>query len=230
MSPSLQRAARRLVWLLRHGARASGLDQDPAGFVDVGAVCAMLSQDPGDLAEIIAADKKSRFERRGDRLRAAQGQSWGPEGVSPEALEASWDLYAGEGPLWHGTRPEAIPGIAREGILPMARTHVHLATSLHSAVGKRAGTPITLGVSPALLAVAGYPVFLSANGVALVRRVPVEAVVELRGPDAEALAALFSRPIRVVEVSGSGGLPARPRAQGGPPGDESARSADEGDR
>ena len=74
MSTPLQRAARRLVWLLRHGARASGLDQDPAGFVDVGAVCTMLSLDPGDLAEIIAADKKSRFERRGDRLRAIRPQ------------------------------------------------------------------------------------------------------------------------------------------------------------
>jgi putative RNA 2'-phosphotransferase len=97
--------------------------------------------------------------------------------VTCEALEASWRRVTTEGSLWHGTTVEATAGIAREGLQPQRRTHVHLAPSTDSRVGKRAATPVLLEVSPEALERAGVPVWEAQNGVLLVRRVPVESIV-----------------------------------------------------
>lgn len=168
-------AARRLTWMLRHAP--AGLAMDEAGFVEVAAVLAALDLSAAELDAIVARDGKQRFERRGARIRAAQGHSSDNGAVTAAALEASWTPWTGESTLWHGTNVEAALRIAREGLLPMRRTHVHLALARDSRVGKRAGVAVLLGVSPALLRELGQPVWLSSNGVALVRAVPAACVV-----------------------------------------------------
>ena len=62
---------------------------------------------------------------------------------------------------------------------PAARTHVHLADALDSAVGKRANVDVMLEVSPARLRAQSLRVFRSQNGVVLVRRVPIDSIVGL---------------------------------------------------
>jgi putative RNA 2'-phosphotransferase len=175
--PVVERS-RRLSWLLRHGAPEQQLVLDPAGFAPVTAVLRHLHLSEQELQEVVAQNDKARFELRGDRIRACQGHSLG-SGVAIAALEASWAPFTEPMIVWHGTGIAAVDGIAAEGIIPAGRTHVHLAASFASVVGKRSGTPVMLGVSCPALAAAGVALFRSPNGVVLARHVPVACITEL---------------------------------------------------
>jgi putative RNA 2'-phosphotransferase len=193
------KASHRLSRLLRHGAGERGLDMDAAGWADVDDVLRTLGMSRSTLEDAVRENNKARYEVRGRRIRACQGHSRDGMPVTLEALEASWERYTGEGPVWHGTRIAAVASIAREGLLPGERTHVHLAEALDSTVGKRANVDVMLEVSPARLAAAGLALFVSPNGVVLARAVPPSAIVGLRAMtegarrQAGALAALLER-------------------------------------
>ena len=57
--------------------------------------------------------------------------------VTLSGLEASWEKIEPDKLLWHGTAVSAVEGIASKGLLPQKRSHVHLASSIDSRVGKR---------------------------------------------------------------------------------------------
>jgi putative RNA 2'-phosphotransferase len=166
-------------WLLRHGAPSVGVAMDAAGWVAVADVLRHLKLSPAELEQIVAENNKTRFEVRGDQIRASQGHSTETP-VTREALEASWTPYTGDGPLYHGTTRAAVPSILAQGILPQARTHVHLAAAPDSRVGKRANVEVLLEVNVACLRGAGLGVWQSANGVLLARLVPPSCVVVSR--------------------------------------------------
>jgi len=153
---------------------------DAAGWAEVEDVLRVLRMSRGTLEDAVRDNNKARYEVRGRRIRACQGHSPTGVPVTLPALEASWDRYEEDGPLWHGTYVGAVASIAREGILPGERTHVHLADALDSKVGKRANVDVMLEVSPARLASAGVGIFVSPNGVILVRAVPPAAIVGVR--------------------------------------------------
>ena len=172
--------SQRLSWLLRHGARETGIAMDAAGWVAMEEVLrALLGLDAALLDMVVRTNTKSRLEVAGGRIRAAQGHSPAGVPVTHDALEASWERHGGERPLWHGTRAEALSGIAAAGILPGERTHVHLAESADSRVGKRSGVDVLIEVDPARLRSRGLDVFRAANGVILTRRVPRDCIVGL---------------------------------------------------
>ncbi|HVK66150.1 MAG TPA: RNA 2'-phosphotransferase [Polyangium sp.] len=168
-----------LSWLLRHGAREAGVSMDAAGWVPVPEVLRYLRISRAALDEVVATNNKSRLQLEGERVRASQGHSTENMPVTIEALEASWRPYTAGGSLWHGTTVEATAPIAREGLSPQKRTHVHLAPSLESKVGKRAATPVMLEISAERLQGAGQGVWEAQNGVVLVRHVPVSCFVDL---------------------------------------------------
>jgi putative RNA 2'-phosphotransferase len=174
------RASHQLSWLLRHGAGEARIEMDAAGWVAIDEVLRALRMTRAAMETAVEENEKARFEVRGGRIRACQGHSAQGMPVTPEALEASWARWEGEGPVWHGTRIAALAGIAREGLLPGERTHVHLAEALDSTVGKRANVDVMLEVSPARLAALGYGLFVSPNGVLLARAVPPSAIVGVR--------------------------------------------------
>jgi putative RNA 2'-phosphotransferase len=153
---------------------------DAAGWVSVADVLRALRLTRAELTEVVELNTKSRLDVRGEQIRASQGHSTQGMPVTHDALEASWERFVGEGPIWHGTAVEALAGIAREGIVPQARTHVHLADALDSKVGKRASVDVMIEVSPARLGELGIGVFQSQNGVLLARRVPPEAISGIR--------------------------------------------------
>jgi putative RNA 2'-phosphotransferase len=161
-----------MSWLLRHGAFASGLVMDEAGWVSVDAAIAQLGVTRAEIEAAVSADRKQRFELRGERLRACQGHSRAGMPVTLEALEASWSADLRETPIWHGTRAATVAAILRDGLLPGPRTHVHLAPSPDSPIGKRARVEVLLEVSPPRLRAAGLTLFRSPNGVLLARAVP----------------------------------------------------------
>jgi len=168
-----------LSWLLRHGAREAGVSMDATGWVPVAEVLRYLRLSREDLEEVVRTNNKSRLELCGERVRACQGHSTDNMPVKLEGLEASWRLYEEGGSLFHGTTVEATEPISREGLVPQKRTHVHLAPSLESKVGKRSATPVVLEISCERLRGAGEKIYEAQNGVILVRRVPLECIIGL---------------------------------------------------
>ncbi|WP_437959192.1 tRNA 2'-phosphotransferase [Sorangium sp. So ce119] len=171
--------SKKLSWLLRHGAPSMGIAMDDAGWVAVDDVLRALGLPRSRLDEAVENNTKNRLEIRGDRMRASQGHSREGMPVTLAGLEASWEEVLGDAPIWHGTSVDAVRGIAREGIRPAARTHVHCTDALDSAVGKRAKVDVMLEISPARLRARGIGVFRSQNGVILAREVPVGCIVGL---------------------------------------------------
>lgn len=193
MNPKhITRASHTLSSLLRHRAGEVGLAMDAAGWAPVDEVLrhARLSRELLDAA--VRENNKSRLELRDGLIRACQGHSLAGMPVTLEALEASWVEHRDDATIWHGTNVDAVPSIAREGLLPGERTHVHLADATDSKVGKRANVAVLLGVDPVALRSAGYRVFRSPNGVLLARRVPAACVTAVEATaDGPALRALF---------------------------------------
>ncbi|MBL8682125.1 MAG: RNA 2'-phosphotransferase [Myxococcales bacterium] len=176
---TIVQASKKLSWLLRHGAAEAGVALDSEGWADIAKVLSALRMPRAHFDAAVSQNNKKRFEVDGDRVRACQGHSAGV--VSQDAVESSWvELAQADGTIWHGTNLEVIDQIAKEGLLPVSRTHVHLAEHTNSTVGKRANVDVLLGVSIAAMRAAGEPLWKSPNGVILARRVPPSAIVTVR--------------------------------------------------
>jgi putative RNA 2'-phosphotransferase len=173
-------ASKSLSYLLRHGAYDRHLSMDAAGWVPINEILAHTHLTRPELNTVVAENNKNRLQVdvATDRIRCCQGHSLKGTPVTREALEASWELYSGPDLIWHGTNVSALPGIAKEGLLPMERTHVHLAEETDSKVGKRARVDVLLAVSREALKAQGLLVFRSQNGVLLVRQVPRNCIVQ----------------------------------------------------
>ena len=171
--------SKKLSWLLRHGAQAEGLAMDGAGWVSVSDVLTRLGMERATLELVVARNNKSRLELDADRVRACQGHSLATMPVTQDALEASWSRYEGNDSLWHATLTKHLDSILESGINRGDRTHVHLASSRGSRVGKRFNAPRLLEVSLTSLRSSGHEVFMSANGVILTRYVPPECIVKI---------------------------------------------------
>ena len=181
MDPKIsKRLSHKMSAILRHRAGELRMDMDPAGWIAIDDLCAHLRVSRAAIDEVVASNNKARFQVAGSRIRASQGHSLEGMPVTQEALEASWARYRDDASIWHGTRTDAVPSIATSGILRSQRTHVHLAATTGSRVGKRAQVGVLLEVSPARVRAAGYDIFRSPNGVILTRHVPPSCVVDVR--------------------------------------------------
>jgi putative RNA 2'-phosphotransferase len=179
MDRQLVKQSKKLSRLLRHSASEVGLDMDEAGWVGVDDVLRTLNMSRADLELVVRENNKSRLQLEGDRVRACQGHSLDNRAVTREGLERSWVAYAGDASVWHGTNVDAVASIAREGLLPVARTHVHLAPELSSKVGKRASVHVMLEISPARVRAAGVGLYVAPNGVVLAREIPATCIIGL---------------------------------------------------
>lgn len=174
----IARQSKRLSWLLRHGAPQVGLAMNPAGWVEVQALLSHISIDIDELQRIIEGNNKARFQMMGSQIRATQGHSLETTPVTQEALERSWEVYSSDSDwIWHATQAKYLESIRENGILRGDRSHVHLASSTQSKVGKRTGAPIVLKVSVERLRGEGQEVFISPNGVILARFVPPNCIL-----------------------------------------------------
>jgi putative RNA 2'-phosphotransferase len=144
------------------------------GWATISDVLALLGLSRERLDVAVCENDKQRLQVAGDRMRACQGHSLAGMPVTREALENSWERVYPEDLLWHGTNRAALPAIRREGLRAGRRTHVHLAPSKDSPVGRRTSVEVLLGVDCADLAVYRAP-----NGVLLTREVPAGAIVRV---------------------------------------------------
>jgi len=172
------RRSKQLSRLLRHTAGERGLAMTPEGWSSVPDVCALLGIDRTTLLLAVRRNDKARLEldEDTDRIRAGQGHSRDGMPVTLDALERSWRRVEPDRQLWHGTSVAAVDGIARTGIEPARRTHVHLAPAADSHVGRRSAVDLLLGIDPARLRAEGIAVFEAPNGVLLTRRVPAGCI------------------------------------------------------
>ncbi|MFE3068969.1 RNA 2'-phosphotransferase [Streptomyces sp. NPDC059247] len=158
---------------LRHQPERIGLVLDAHGWTEIDALLRAVERhrfpvSREELDRVVADDDKKRYAIEGTRIRANQGHT----------VAVDLDLPPSEPPahLYHGTVAVRLPSIRAEGLLPMARHHVHLSSDRETAtrVGARRGRPVVLGVDAGAMHRAGHVFHVSANGVWLTDAVPPE--------------------------------------------------------
>lgn len=161
---------------LRHFPDDAGLSVDDHGWTEyrelVEAVTDRYSwAEPEHVEAVVATDSKGRFERRGDRIRAAYGHS----------IDVTLEPTASTVPerLYHGTAPRNLEAILDEGLKPMGRQQVHLSETAEEAreVGRRhADDPVLLTVDAEAMRRDGFEVDRRGTGTYTVDRVPAQYV------------------------------------------------------
>ncbi len=184
------RISKYLAKHLRHEPERIGLVLDENGWTPVddlitAAAAHGFAFDRAELDHVVEANDKKRYVIHDGRIRASQGHS----------IEVDLDLPVVEPPavLYHGTFPAALAAIRAEGLMRMARHHVHLSPDVETAtrVGARRGRAVVLTVQSGRMHAEGHEFQVSANGVWLVPHVPPGFIhfpqgwprCDVRGPD-----------------------------------------------
>lgn len=177
-SATRTRISKFLSGALRHFPEDAGLDLDAAGWTAIDSVVDRVGDkygvDRDAVIGIIRTDPKGRFEVDTDRVRAAYGHS------------VAVDLDAGGTPvpdtLYHGTSPDALDSITREGLKPMGRQSVHLSDSVHDAksVGSRhAADPVILEIDAGAMRADDHTITKRGRAVYTTDRVPPEYIGQI---------------------------------------------------
>lgn len=162
-----------LSLVLRHQPEVIGIYMDENGWVAVEELIEKCKSkkihfDREGLQEIVSTNDKQRFAFSNDksRIRANQGHS----------LDIDLALEPQQPPsmLYHGTADKNIESILIHGIIKISRQHVHLSTSIETAiaVGARHGKPTILCVDTGAMYNDGYTFYLSENKVWLTDVIP----------------------------------------------------------
>ncbi len=118
---------------LRHEPWLYELELDEEGWVPMQSLVDALRLEksswadlmPSDLEVMIAQSEKKRHEIRDGKIRAFYGHS------VPQKIVR--DRAAPPHILYHGTSPESVQNIRREGLQPMGRQYVHLSADVETA-------------------------------------------------------------------------------------------------
>jgi putative RNA 2'-phosphotransferase len=170
-----------LSLVLRHQPRELGLTLDPDGFVPLSQLLAAMQAKQwkvteADIREVVDTSDKQRFEIVEDnpveaRIRARYGHSVAEEITYPEVTPPEI--------LYHGTSPESLIGIRRQGLRAMRRQYVHLSTEEEQAksVGRRHHrTPVILVIRARAAADAGVAFYRPESRLYLARAIPPEFI------------------------------------------------------
>jgi putative RNA 2'-phosphotransferase len=177
MGDGLVKVSKFLSLILRHQPEAIGITLDENGWAEIDVLIDLANKkgkrlNRAMLDRIVSDNDKQRFaiSEDGRRIRASQGHS----------VEIDLALPASEPPalLFHGTASRFIESIRAGGLHSGNRQHVHLSLDIQTAtkVGQRHGKPVILVVRSQDMSKAGHQFFLSANGVWLTERVPIEFI------------------------------------------------------
>jgi putative RNA 2'-phosphotransferase len=168
----LTKISKKMSYLLRHSDK---LSMSSDGYVAIDDLLSELNVSKSILHRVVDTNNKSRFEISGDRIRACQGHS-----RRLATIQDTWTAEPTSGrKYYHATREEYLTSIMEQGLLRGSRTHVHLAASKTSNVGKRSGVDVLLEINGNILAEKNINAFRSTNGVILVSHVPPEALVRV---------------------------------------------------
>lgn len=158
---------KRLSYMLRHDITYIR----EKGWVKVDVVLDVLDISKTDLDFIVLNNNKKRYSYNDDKtsIRANQGHS----------IKVDVGLRAATPPnvLYHGTEPNVVELILKDGISKMNRQHVHLSKDIGTAVnvGRRhtkGKEPTILKIDSKLMCEEGFEFYLSVNKVWLADFIP----------------------------------------------------------
>ena len=174
-----RRLSKFLSGALRHFPDDAGLELDDRGWADFDDLAAAATRkyrwaDSEHVEAVVETDPKGRFQREGDRIRAAYGHS----------VDVSLEHEGDDVPdrLYHGTAPENAAAIRAEGLRPMGRQEVHLSETPAEAreVGRRhAPDPVVFEVDVRGMVEDGRRVTRRGEGVYAADEVPPKYLVDL---------------------------------------------------
>jgi len=158
-----------MSYLLRHNPENLNLDEE--GFVDLDELLLKLHEkydvDKHFIKEMVNSGNRKRFEIVDNKIRALYGHSIN---VKVE-LEENRSVEV----LYHGTTPESMPKVLRNGLTRMKRKWVHLSPTKEIAieVGKRrALNPVVLEINANEARKNGLKFFKATECVFLCKGVP----------------------------------------------------------
>jgi putative RNA 2'-phosphotransferase len=163
---------RLMAYCLRH---EQGVERTREGFVEFSKLHEFMKQRipwvrEEHLREITAADKKGRYEMKGQCIRARYGHSVEVELDFPEAAV---DV------LYYGTSPDAAKKILAQGLKPLIRQMVHLAVTVEDAVevGRRhSDNPVVLVIDGKLAKERGVKIMKASERIYLAKSIPAECI------------------------------------------------------
>jgi putative RNA 2'-phosphotransferase len=178
-SRRLTKLSKFLALILRHQPERFGLALDEEGWAPLSEVMEILRGLPNfrwatraDVRAVVetgTGDEKRRFEIAEARIRARYGHSL--------AQPIRYEPCAPPATLYHGTSPDSLEAIRREGLQPMERQYVHLSPDPETAtrVGARHDDrPVVLAVHAAEAHAAGIAFYQADESVYLAKCIPVE--------------------------------------------------------
>lgn len=144
---NLVRLSKFLSYMLRHRPDRYGLAMDEEGFTDLESVWEQVEKRFGtrfarqDIIRLVEdmPEGKQRLEIRDERIRAMYGHS---------KVDVEYPPVEPPELLYHGTTPEAVKFIRKEGLTSQKRQFVHLSTTVERAsnVATRHGKPVLLRI------------------------------------------------------------------------------------
>lgn len=159
-----------LSYVLRHQPESIGLSLDKNGWASVAEILKNASQPLSleELKQVVENNDKQRFSFNDDLtlIKANQGHS--------VKIALTFQQITPPDTLYHGTAQHFLKSIQQQGLIKGKRHHVHLSKDIQTAskVGKRHGQLVILSIDTKAMHEAGYPFYLSDNGVYLVEEVP----------------------------------------------------------
>ena len=166
-----------LSLILRHQPERFALALDEKGWASLAEVLEIVHGLPNfrwarraDVTRVVdgeIGDGRRRFEIAGSRIRARYGHSFAQPVVYEPCVPPSI--------LYHGTTPEALVSIRREGLRSMERQYVHLSPDRETAVRvgtRRVERPVLLTVRAGEAHAAGIAFYQADEAVFLARGVP----------------------------------------------------------
>ena len=177
----LMKLSKFLALILRHQPERVALPLDEEGWTSFSEVMEIVKGLPNfrwanraDVLQVVegkGGDDKRRFEVQGNRIRARYGHSFAQpivyEPCTPPPI------------LYHGTSPDALESIRREGLRPMERQYVHLSPDTETAIrvgARHDSQPVVLTVRAAKARAAGVEFYQADEAVYLAKQVPPEFV------------------------------------------------------
>lgn len=168
-----------LALILRHQPERFALELDEEGWARLPEVMEIVRGLPNfrwatradvmALAEEGAGDEKRRFQVEGKRIRARYGHSI--------AQPIRYEPCAPPPILYHGTAPDALKAIRRDGLEPMGRQYVHLSPDSETAIrvgARHDERPVVVTVRADEAHAAGVEFYQADEAVYLAKRVPAK--------------------------------------------------------
>lgn len=173
---NLRNRSRLLSMILRHKPDTIKLTLDKSGWANVYDLLGKIGWEYRMLVAIVESNDKKRFEFSEDLslIRACQGHSIDVD-LKLEPLTPPDYLY-------HGTDKKNIHMIKENGILKMSRQHVHLSSTINTAinVGKRHGNDtMVILISTKCMTDDGIKFYKSTNGVWLTDHIDPKYITKI---------------------------------------------------